>query len=135
MKLFFAFIFAASTFVMPIENTSTASDSALSFSDELASESMLPRTIRVCWEVFGGEILCLTVEESFMGREIGDNLKGTATFNSRNNSMTLKMPVESSGTMVVKETTTFKVKGKEKTIKKGTKIRVRKGVAKVSFEG
>jgi hypothetical protein len=134
MKLLFAFIFAASAFTMPMETNNAALENTVAFLDESAAEKELPRSIRVCWEVFGAEIICMTVEESFMGREVGKEITGKATFNSRNNSMTLKMPLKSSGTMVVEETISFKVKGKEKTIKGGTKISVRNGVATIPLK-
>jgi len=129
MKLLFVFVFAASTFIMPIEKNATVPENIL------AADNELPRTIRVCWEIFGGEILCLTVEESFIGGDFGDEINAGVRYSSTGDSMTLKMPTKKSGVMTAQETVSFKVKGEKKTIRKGTKIRVRNGVAKISLGG
>jgi len=128
MKLLFAIIFAASTFAMPIENNATAAENTLT------AENELPRFIKVCWVVFGGEILCMTVEESFMGDDVGSEIRGKATFNSRSNTMTLKLPTKSSGTMIAKETVKFNTSESQQcSIRKGTKISVRNGVARLKL--
>lgn len=134
MKFLFAIVFAASTFVTPIENNAIATETPMPVLEELTAENEMPRYTKVCWVIFGAEVICMTVEESFMGEDVGGDIRGKATFDSRSNTMTLKLPTKSSGTMIAQETISFKVsKTEERMIRKGTKISVRQGVARLKL--
>lgn len=120
MKMFLVLFFAAFS-MFPANNNYTA---------PATDESELPRSTKVCWVVFGAEIICMTVEDNVIAtRDL--NLK--AEFGSDGSYMKLMFPEKKSGTLTAAETLTFDLCGASKTIRKGTKIEVRNGVANLKF--
>nr|HMO41550.1 hypothetical protein [Saprospiraceae bacterium]HMP26271.1 hypothetical protein [Saprospiraceae bacterium] len=76
------------------------------------------------------EIICMTVEDNVVAtRDL--NLK--AEFGSDGSYMKLMFPEKKSATLTAAETVKFDLCGASKTIRKGTKIEVRNGVANLKF--
>jgi hypothetical protein len=120
MKMFLVLFFAAFS-MLPSNNNYTA---------PATDEAELPRSIKVCWVVFGAEIICMTVEDNVVAtRDL--NLK--AEFGSDGSYMKLMFPEQKSGILTAAETLKFDLCGASKTIRKGTKIEVRNGVANISL--
>lgn len=95
-----------------------------------------PRTERFCWEIFGSEVICLTI--SIEGVQIPGNgeLKLGAEYGSRGDYINLKFPPTiRTGNFTVKETVRFNLcNAGIKTIKGGTKVNIRNGEARLTLQ-
>ncbi len=92
-----------------------------------------PRTTKVCWVIFGSEVLCLTIEDTNLKVPAGNELKVNAEIASNGSYINLLFPSDvRNASFVVAENTSFNLCGAgTKTIKKGSRINLRNGVAKI----
>ncbi len=129
MKLFLAIVMAFFS-VMPVEkHDAAAAENATDAISSYTNESDLPRKTKVCWVIFGSEVICMTVEESAFQADIDVS----AEFESTGSYMRLLFPEKTNGSLTVSSTVNMNVCGMSKTIQKGTKINVRNGIAKVAL--
>ena len=95
-----------------------------------------PETQRFCWEIFGAEVLCLTISIEGVQLPGKGDLKLGAEYGSRGDYINLKFPPTiRNGSFTVVETLRFNLcNAGTKTIKAGTKVSIRNGVARLSLQ-
>lgn len=95
-----------------------------------------PYNKRVCWEFFGVEYLCLTITIEGVQLPGKGDLKLGAEYGSRGDYINLKFPPTiRNGNFTVVETLRFSLcNAGTKTIKAGTKVSIRNGVARLALQ-
>ncbi len=110
----------------------------MSFADgnlPVTDNELPPITVKVCWVIFGGEVICMTAEGENIQLPKGDGLKIPVEFASSGDYMNLIFPRGvKSGTLTVSETLTFNLCGLKKAVRKGTKISIINGIGKISLK-